>query len=143
MSAFMVSNDMVDAILTFAISSPRGWDPPVPEHRATEIGHILLGANARSVAHRYPGDGDNNAANNKQADAYRFKPWPRTILPIEVFKAIECLDYQSSEPDGWEESDARRMLTKIQEAAIRALPGYEDASECIKRPAIKVAEATQ
>lgn len=59
---------------------------------------------------------------------YRF-PLTRARCPevVEALKLIECLEYQSCEHDGWNDSEARRFCDALRGQLISALPGYADA----------------
>lgn len=47
--------------------------------------------------------------------------------PVTILKLCDCLEYQSCETEDWEETPAHELLQRIRKAAIRTLPGYEDA----------------
>lgn len=124
MSAFVVSDKHIDALLTWVINTP---DYGVPRKLAGMtvydqpdlIGQILVDANNNSVNARYGRD---------QKAEYRFSRFPRTLKPVEVIKACDCLEYQSCEYEGWKASRARKMLNDIREGAINALEGMEQAA---------------
>jgi hypothetical protein len=44
-----------------------------------------------------------------------------------VFKAIDCLDYQSCEHDGWHTSNAWRVLESLRELVCQHVDGYDGA----------------
>lgn len=67
MSAFIVSHDHIDALLTFAklhrvayyvpqsiCNKPGGTRVTIDDDTVSEVGRILLDENERSVRHRYP-----------------------------------------------------------------------------------------
>lgn len=94
--------------------------------RAQHVFEVLKRENQRSVGVRY---------REKDRDPVtRFVPAIGGIEPIQVFKAIACLDYQSCETDEWENSLAYKYLRAIEKAAIRELPGYEAAKWEIPEP---------
>lgn len=123
MSAYIVSHDHIDAILTAYRHFVNSYDcPNVGE--ATIIGRDLLHENSKSVAYRY-----NEEVDNGWAD-YNFEPVKNdlTVLsPVQLIKLCDCLDHQSCEHPEWDESPAKATLTKIRETAINALSGMEDA----------------
>ena len=87
------------------------------------VGQILLDENVRSVYHRYQGrieDDDKNAV-------YSFKRWYGGLTPVQVIKAVDCLDYQSCETEDWEGSLSWRICQAIIHAATHALEGYDAA----------------
>jgi len=49
------------------------------------------------------------------------------VTPIEALKMCDCIEYQSCETDDYHTTPAWWLLNGIRRAAIRLLPGYEDA----------------
>jgi hypothetical protein len=129
MSAFVVSNDHIDALLTFAIDKRASYNinescgrMSFAETTATEIGRVLLRENERSVNQRYQ---ENDAG---IADSYEWRRFPnRRLTPVNILKACSCFDYQACETDDYEESVAHRIIDAIRHTAIGSLPGYNDA----------------
>lgn len=126
MSAFQHAPDHIDALLTFAIKhkvsyyygNPARRDA-ITDENATAVGHILLGENAASVAHRYSEPADD-------VTGYQFRQFPRDVSPVAILKGCDSLDYQSCEHDGWKASLAFIIVDAIKGAAITALPDYRD-----------------
>jgi hypothetical protein len=138
MSAFIVSHSTIAAIVNFA--QRRLWScvPPPPHSRRgavtirdidpDQIGQALFAENVRSVNFRY-----------RQCDAvgpYRHVPTyagavspeaTRMLTALDVIKLAHCLEYQSCEHPEWETSWARAFLQSVVDAAVRELPGYDDA----------------
>jgi hypothetical protein len=142
MSAFIVSHDHIDALLTFAMlrdtygpvsyyvkETQRRVD--ITQDNATEVGRILLTENERSVYHRYSDCGPGNAPGTLGEDAasYEFKPWPynRPLAPVAILKGCSCFDYQACETGDYEQSLAHTIISAIRHRAINRLPGYENA----------------
>jgi hypothetical protein len=121
MSAFIVSTDHIDAIVTYATT--KGISRRTP----TELGQILLAENARSVASRY-----NEAVSNEPA-AYLYRIFIKPLSAVAILKAVDCLEYQSCEHDGWADSVAKSILDSIRVEAIKKLPGYADAQWEVNR----------
>lgn len=116
----------------------------------SQLGQILVSENVASVGHRYsePGrvvyygaeaaagmDDLDPAAGDLPGpcDAYYMAPYVydnpgRILSPGEVFKAIDCLDYQSCEHDGWRKSEAFAFLTALREKVCCHVAGYEQAA---------------
>jgi hypothetical protein len=97
---------------------------------AADVANMLIRENLASVSFRYAGDktsdtlpsaGDYSAV--IEADFHVF----HEFSPVQVLKAINCLDYQSCEHAAWRSSEARAFLNALQSAAIHALPGYDGA----------------
>jgi hypothetical protein len=86
----------------------------------SELGHLLWHENHVSVNYRY--------SENEATPAYQYRE-PRSTAwsPVEVLKAIACLDYQSCEHPGWATSQARAYLTVLEQTLINVLPGYDAA----------------
>lgn len=104
----------------------------------SQLGQILVSENVRSVAFRYsePGRvsyyGSATAATMDDldpdagelpgpCDAYYMGPYVytdpgRDLTPGEVFRAIDCLDYQSCEHEGWTSSEAYSFLRSLRKA---------------------------
>lgn len=100
---------------------------------ATAYANILYAANIRSVLHRYPDDTVDSAPGPidkpEQIDVTNkhFNHINWVLKPVAILKMCDSLEYQSCEPDDWEKSTAHALLQAIRKAAIRALPGYDDA----------------
>jgi hypothetical protein len=135
MSAFIVDNRHIDAIVTYAIAkrvryfnpgnSPREKWIEITARNAEEIGRILLDENVRSVAHRY-----SNRINDDERNAsaiYAYRPFPTPLAAVEFIKACKCLEYQSCETDDWETTLAYRILRACIDSASSDLRGYERA----------------
>jgi hypothetical protein len=138
MSAFLVSDSHLDAIVTAAIfgpaevrSYPERWSPPrfgrvgglrCEPSNGSALGLALLRENEASLAARYPGRW------GTPADGYSymqdFSSFAR-LPALAVLKLIDCYQYQSCEHDGWEASDAAFFCTKLRESLISHLPGYD------------------
>lgn len=140
MSAFIVSNDHIDALLSYCLrqaytvsyyNPESGRRHPINYETAEEVGRILLDQNVRSVDHRYGGRIDDDMRN--AAANYRFQYyWPH-LKAVEVISAVHCLEYQSCETDDWEGSLAWRICQAIKAEAISNLPGYREAPWEIRR----------
>ncbi len=128
MSAYVVSHDHIDALLTFAVAqrvtfpSAEGHSITITRDNATEIGQILLMRNILSVAHRYA-----QAADTGPADTYRFRPWIEAPSALGIMKGCSSLDYQSCERPDWAFTMAYRIICAIRDWACSGLPGWSDA----------------
>lgn len=113
MSAFIVSTRHI-AYLAEAIAK---W---TDEKRSFEaIGQTLLNENYRAVNYRYH--------ETDTAPEYRHYPSGIPLTPIQVIKAVSCLQDQLAEPPDYQQTDAYRLLDNLLCEAIRKLPGYEQA----------------
>ena len=155
MSAFICGPDHFKVLAIFAAHRSRGsWrvDPRYikgldPEglyalrglenlndnELASLYADVLFRENIRSVRARYPNDkldelpGPNDlpahitiTGRDQCIAALRLKP-------VQVLKMLDCLEYQSCETENWEKTVAHTLLQDIRRAAIRQLPGYDDA----------------
>lgn len=91
--------------------------------------NLLAAENLRSLAARYPRHATNDAAvldsfePLTRAQEREAKAWS----PLTVIKLAHCYAYQSSEHDGWEDSEACRMMAALEQKLVTMLPGYDDA----------------
>lgn len=145
MSAYMVDREHINYLVSAARKYAQGqygfswyWDgnhaklDPYDRDQASKLGQTLWNANLLSINARYP-DTVSNPSNipgvidetyiYAHSSDYRFDE----IAPVQVFKSIQCLHYQSCEFDAWEKSEAFAILEALKSAAIHALPGYEAA----------------
>ena len=125
MSAFLVNDRHIDALLTWAINTPdygapRKLDGMTVYDQPDLLGQILVDANYRSLSARY---GDND-----QPHEYKFRRYPRTLSPVEVIKACDCLIYQCCEFEEWPTTKAYRMVQDMREGAINSLDGMNNAA---------------
>lgn len=98
----------------------------------SQVGQILVDENVASVSSRYPDDDVDTGELPGPIDAYYMGPYVyndpgRDLTPGEVFKAIDCLDYQSCEHDGWRKSEAFAFLAALRHAYCRRVSEYEEA----------------
>ncbi|MDR7277645.1 hypothetical protein [Catenuloplanes atrovinosus] len=146
MSAFVVSDDHIDALLTAGLhsrglrwfwpeidaASDRGnWTSAAlqaqSEQRRREltidtagrVGAVLLAENQRSVNHRYDEE--------ELEIPYLFRPVPGTPDPVTTLRIIASYEYQACEHPGWRSSEAYAICDALRHAAIATLPGYAAA----------------
>jgi hypothetical protein len=133
MSAFEVSKTHIDVLVSAAMrfgtgsgwmySSLGGETTPINLETADKFGQMLWDENARSVSYLHGGDVE-------EVEAYTFKRVDTTSI-VQVLKAIDCLEYQSCEHDGWNDSEAQQFCHALRRRMIRALPGYDSAKWAI------------
>lgn len=96
-----------------------------------DVGRILWAENLRSINYRYPDTLTNRADMPGNMDEvtedYRFRPIAVSVEAVNVLSVAACLEYQSCESDDWSETVACAILKALCRAAIRHLPGYDDA----------------
>lgn len=138
MSAYIVSHNLIDVLLTFASDTKASYYVEATQCRvditrvnATEVGRILLTENERSIYSRYtdcsPGSDNRPGTIGEDAQTYDFKRWPSAISAVSVLKACSCFDYQACETDDYEQTLAHTIIDAIRRSAIRKVPGYDDA----------------
>lgn len=128
MSAFLVDKEHIDYLITAALEFPQygckarwGETLEITEDTADEVGRGLMIENARSFSYRYPDE-------PVPMPSYHYTRPKGRIDPVQVFKAIHCLDYQSCEHPGWKSSKAFAFLQDLTTFTIYQLPGYDAAA---------------
>jgi hypothetical protein len=144
MSAFVVSREHIDALVTAAldatprrVGAPIAWYWPAIDRaedntatlrakryearreEASRIGAMLWATNVHSVNHRYDED--------DWEDVYEYRRHPFDLSPVAILKAIDCYEYQSCEHDDWPTSEAHAFCQALRRAYIHLLPGYDTA----------------
>lgn len=128
MSAFIVSDNHINAIVSWASANGYGRRMMTAELQAT--GSMLMAENCKSVGNRYA-DEHTKASCADALKMYRYKLDTRNRSAVEIIKACDCLAYQSSESQDWQTSDAKRFLDEVKQRAISKLAGYTDAAWAI------------
>lgn len=146
MGAFMVSRKHIAVLVTAARAWGISWRNSAGawvtarDADPAELGRLLWAENMASVTARYP---DTVVVGGPQDGAVKLADLPGTIgesyqyethrdvaLPsaVAVLKLCGCYDYQSCEHEGWEASEARKVVEAIRDTGIGRLPGYDEAS---------------
>ena len=136
MSAFVVDTSEIDLIITAAIAS-KVWAPARPDiaalraatslqttpffpafainpQNATGIGKILLAENIRNVEARYSNmPHTERAAYAEQLAAYVYTKPSKPLDTAAAARALASLDYQCSETDAYDISEARGTIRAI------------------------------
>jgi hypothetical protein len=126
MSAFIVSEKHIQAIVNYAVFKIKDvyfanggkLDLRTPEDR-NRLGQILWDANVESVNYRY--------TDNQPYHKFEFRPTSEIMSPVQMIKALRCLNYQSCEIDDWNNRTACRLIESLILGTVRFLPGYEEA----------------
>jgi hypothetical protein len=156
MSAFIVGKRHVDFLITagleFRHGTPLRWEIPGPPVEGTHqrgepwgpeavvvhkrrvreltpdtadgVGMMLPCQNHRSVEFRYDG---RHGIQAEPDVMYEFTLYRDQIDPVQVLKAINCLEYQSCETPDWEGCEAWRFCDALRHRAISCLSGYDKA----------------
>ena len=133
LAAYAVRNDC--AIYEWKHSRKNTLDAKIDN--AQRIAKGLARENIRSVAARYPEDvsgsrpgpclNDDEIEEAAAIYAAHFVVNPQKPSPVQVLKLCQGWDYQSCETNDWKDTIAWQQVDWIRGAAIRSLPGYENA----------------
>lgn len=146
MSAFIVGKDHIDLLTSQIVGQSNlmfvrggivdGYSGPwttLDDLDADRIGSILWAENLASIEARYPDTAEThsnypgpNDFTREQVAAYRWRRTP-PVTPAEVFKAIDCYQYQSCEHKGWDTSHAKWLTDALRAPIARQVPGYDEA----------------
>ncbi len=147
MSAFVVSDQHVCALLTFASLDRRGVTfylkhQALDCHKKADLqtaAQILKDQCIKSVMIRYPKDtletlpGPNDL---RQEIEFTYSPHPtlKLLKPVDILSACSCYDYQACEDPDYGTTPARQIIETIRNNAVRRLPGYEQVAWEITEP---------
>ena len=109
MSAYVVDKETIDQLITGALRA-KLFD----REEATEKGQMLWRENVISVSYRYnlpTRDATELAQYEGDVEAYEYEPVE--VDGPAMARVIDCLDYQSCEHDGWQESAAFALLENL------------------------------
>ena len=143
MSAFVCHAATIKALAIFAATVNPPYGPHVSpaylrktapgvhalsgEELATEYARILLAENIRSVEYRYNDANDMIGDRDIAVSCEEMHGGRYRISAVQILKLCDCFEYQACESSDWEASAAYELLERIRHAAIRTLPGYDDA----------------
>ena len=138
MSAFIVNDIHIDALVNLALAPPAGFaripggpyalrfdfhdnrgDGEVRLDRANDLGQMLRNANLRSIKDRYP-------ESEEDYWPYHYKRPPRQLTALEGLKALACYEYQTCESDSWDGSLAWMFCEALRRHLIHFIPGYDE-----------------
>lgn len=122
MSAYMVSDRHISAIINTAWKlSPEG-ENPFGDYSPEEVGEILKQANVESLEALYE-DTDGFADRSPfQHDS------EVSVDALSFMKMIACFKYQACEYEGWEMSEAKELLERVVWYAVESLREYARAA---------------
>ncbi len=155
MSAYIVSTDHIDALLTVALrwgrvfkDIPLTWCETITEEE--ERAEIENGAEewrARSIVYERKKQeltketvnrvGCMLVAENRRSvnaryredeleDIYEFDEMPGDITPAAGLSILACYEYQACEASDWEDTEAHAFCRQLQNALVGNLPGYKE-----------------
>ncbi|UCC72041.1 MAG: hypothetical protein JSV86_16985 [Gemmatimonadota bacterium] len=119
MSAFLCSDRVIQLI---ALWATRKFPGRFDYRAADKAAGALHAANCASLTDRYGMTSFDPAPRVTASDMMALKFEPACVL-----KQIDCYEYQTMDWSSYEGSEAARFVRAARAAAIRALPGYEEA----------------
>lgn len=138
MSSFIVSEEHIHALVSIALvgvaeakTIDGAWhslsfgNPGRLAHlsQANCLGDMLWREKHLSVAARYPSEGIVYDAPFVYSGSVAGQYWP----VVSALKLLKCFEYQSSDHDGWDTSQAKRFCEHLKDRLIDSLPGYDEA----------------
>lgn len=152
MSAYVCNDDTFIALAIYASTRNGGSENADPRYidgianaddlhsasdqsrLATLYANILYAENVRSVSARYPEEKGLNSLPGNSVKSLAIKVTLRQCIgaewkltPVEVLKLCSGYEYQTCETDDWKQTVAIAIIESIRRAAIRQLPGYDEA----------------
>ena len=123
MSAFVCSDAHIKTLAVFAARGDRytrKWD------QVQEFADVLYRQNVRSVDHRY-----NDKTGLTLHPGPRVTPQEAMFFaipdPVVILKLANCYSYQACETEDYDSTEAAKIIASVTQAAIRLLPGYNEA----------------
>jgi len=101
--------------------------------KLVEVAQMLWDENKKSINARYHDTVDNpDNMPGAIGEDYIIRPEDFRLHwfdydPVQVMKAIHCYEYQSCEHKEWKDSEAIIFIRRLENKAISALPGYDEA----------------
>ena len=130
MSCFVVNDYHLRALVTWAELHRVALPYSVPV--ACEL---LAAANRRAFAERYQG--------RYQDEVPTFGGYQVAalgeLLPVDIVKACDCLDYQACDWSAWADSRPRQVLDLVRMAAIAHAAGLADHDKAARLPGYQAA----
>lgn len=116
MSAWICSNYHISLLAFYAVRE--GLTNKTP----SMVGEMLLGENVKSVKHRYGGKASEIIDSETFTLDARAENADAQGNAFALIKAAQCLDYQSCEHAGWEQSEAHQLLKRIEADVFGKMP---------------------
>ena len=128
MSAYLMS-DYEFSVLGEALQDERKNDP----RKAKDFAKILFAENIKSLEYRYPNSGPEYESNRFYFDKQALSGL-LVLGALELIKGIHCYRYQSCEHKEWDESEAKKLVDRLESFYIGKLPGYGELTWGLRRP---------
>lgn len=129
MSAFIVSDEHINTIVSYFMDYRRDYRlwysigeqyGYMDEEAAPQVAHVLHSENVRSVNERY--------SETASDETYQFKlnRQAKNQFTIgEIARAIDCLEYQSSESDDYYATDAYKIIRSMRKHLLNKIADRE------------------
>lgn len=128
MSAHQCSPAHIAQLAALATETWEAGFPGVFQATPEATFKLLWDENARSVAYLYKEKPEAAPSMPRLASSANPIAWRRDpAFVAKVLKAVHAYEYQSCEHPEWPTSRAYEICDAMKKAAIRLLPGYEDA----------------
>ena len=133
MSAYIVTQSTINAIVTFAFGKGLYIDPlpgsnhvgsavPITQYEPKQIAELLWSENHRSVSHRYREETAVPPFRYAETRLGKVSPAKtRTLTPLDIISLCKCLNYQSCEHGDWPGSWTCRFLLEVMASAANDL----------------------
>lgn len=144
MSAYIVDREHIAFLIDAALHMARGnrsscfaWYHMRTRYElrldnAGEVAQMLWTENVRSIEARYPDCIDNPTrrpgpvGERCEYGEHKLTVW-HAFDPAQMFKSIDCYEYQTCERDAWEASSAKAFCDAFRHCAAQAIHGYDGA----------------
>ena len=139
MSAYIVKQSTINAIVTFAFGKELHIDPlpgsnhvgsavPITQYEPKQIAELLWSENHRSVNHRYREQMSLPPFSYAERRSGEVLPAKTRILtPVDIISLCKCLNYQCCEPGDWSGTWTYRFLLEVIASAADDLIDGKDA----------------
>lgn len=139
MSAFMVSDDHINAIVLAAREGDMSYELngvwKKVKGNEQECANLLYEANAESVYSRYPSErpkrveSDSEWATSDENSIVYVSP--RLLSGIQIIKLCQCFNYQACEVDDYEKTWASAFINRVIANQVHRIEGYDEAEWAI------------
>jgi hypothetical protein len=123
MSCFMCSDEHISFLAGAAVRYAH-----VHVLDVEQVAAMLHAANAYSYESRYHRQTTENPEYVRGSFQFRPEAAREVASLVQTIKSAQCYDCQACEFEGYERSDAAKMVRNIISGAIAALPGYDIAA---------------
>ena len=109
------------------LAKPAYYDGNDEDNPPIFFRELLLRQNLRSLHARYPSKEEEEPTPD-QLKIYRNTPAAGGLGIVDIFKCVQCWQYQSCETEDYQDTQAWKYSHYVVGALISRLPGYEKAA---------------